>query len=153
MKKQIMRALLGFTLLTTLAASAQAQAGRRLNVHVPFDFVVAGRQLPAGDYSVRRVTKDSESTLIIQGKDGRGAATVITNAGAREPASAELTFRRRGGSYFLASVSIPGTASVRQVPPSKSETKRVRELIEQAKADGDSGGDSAGIVTVTGSVQ
>jgi hypothetical protein len=152
MKKQIMRALLGFALLTTPAASAYAQAGRSMNVHIPFDFVVAGKQLPAGDYSVRRVSKDSESALVIQSEDGRSATALFTNAGAQEPSRAELTFRQRGESYFLASVSIPGAASVRQVPPSKSETRRVRELIEQAKADG-SGGDSAKTVTIRGSVQ
>src|ERR1044071_8397657 len=148
MKKQIMRALLGIALLTTLAVSANAQAGDRMNVHVPFDFVVAGRQLPAGDYSVRRIRTDLETALVIQSADGRSAVTVFTNAGAKEPSRAELTFRVRGESYFLASVSIPGTASVRQVPPSKSATKRVRELIAQAKADGSGEDDSAKIVTV-----
>ena len=152
MKKQIMRALLGFALLTTLAASAYAQDGGRMSVHIPFDFVVAGRQLPAGDYKVRRVTNHSANALIIQSEDGRTATTVFTNAGAEEPSRAELQFRQYGESYFLASISLPGTANVRQVPPTKSETKRVRELIEQARADGDSG-DIAGTVTVRGSVR
>jgi hypothetical protein len=151
MKKQIMRALLGFALMMVVTASAYAQAGRRLSVHIPFDFVVAGKQLPAGDYSVRRVSKDSENALLIQSKDGRSAATVITNAAQREALRAELSFRRYGESYFLASVSIPGTAGVREVPPSKGETNRTRELIEQAKATGGDATDKT--ITVTGSVQ
>jgi hypothetical protein len=151
MKKQIMRTLLVFALMTVLAASAYAQSGRRLTVHVPFDFVVAGKQMPAGDYSVRRVTKDSENALIIRSADGRSVAPVFTNASHREPNRAELRFRRHGESYFLAEVSIPGTAGVREVPRSKSEEKRVRELIEQAKADG--GGATGKTITVMGSVQ
>ena len=150
MKKQIMSALVGFALTMVMAASAFAQSGRRLTVHVPFDFVVAGRQMPAGDYSVRRVSKNSENALLIQSADGRKVATVFTNSSRREANRAELSFRQHGETYFLSEVSIPGTAGVREIPPSKSEAKRVRQLIEQAKADG---GDSGKTVTVVGSVQ
>jgi hypothetical protein len=152
MKKQIMRALLGFALLTIMTASAYAQSGRRVSVRIPFDFVVSGKQLPAGDYSVRRVSKDSESALLIQSEDGRSIATVFTQASQREPLRAELRFRQHGESYFLSEVSIPGTAGVREIPRSKSEEKRVRELIEQAKADGGNG-DASKTVTVIGSLQ
>ncbi|MFL6284879.1 MAG: hypothetical protein ACJ74Q_17185 [Pyrinomonadaceae bacterium] len=151
MKKQIMMALLGFALLTVMTASVYAQSGRRVSVQIPFDFVVSGKQLPAGDYSVRRVSKDSETALLIQSEDGRSVATVFTQASQREPLRAELRFRRQGESYFLSEVSIPGTAGVREIPRSKSEEKRVRELIEQAKMGG--GGDASETVTVIGSLQ
>jgi hypothetical protein len=147
-----MRALLGFALLTVMTASVYAQSGRRVSVHIPFDFVVAGKQMHAGDYSVRRVSKDSETALLIQSEDGRSVATVFTQASQREPLRAELRFRQHGESYFLSEVSIPGTAGVREVPRSKSEEKRVRELIEQAKA-GDGNGDASKTVTVIGSLQ
>lgn len=149
MKKQIMSALVGFALTLVMAASAFAQTGRRVRVHVPFDFVVAGKQMPAGDYSVRRISKDSENTLLIQSADGRRTAVVLTNSTRRDASRAELSFRQFGESYFLAAVSIPGTADVREVPPTKSEEKRVRELIEQAKA----GGAADKTVTIVGSVQ
>src|SRR4051812_41537926 len=148
MKKQIMRALLGIALLTVMTASAYAQSGRRVSVHIPFDFVVSGKQMPAGDYSVRRVLNDSETALLIQSEDGRNAATVLTQASQREPLRAELRFRQHGESYFLSEVSIPGTAGVREIPRSKSEEKR-RELIEQAKTG--SGGEASKTVTVIGS--
>ena len=150
MKKQIMRALLGIAILAATAATATAQSGRRLSVHVPFDFVVGGKQMPAGDYNVRRITKESETALLIQSADGRSAATVMTNSSGREPSRAELTFRQHGDDYFLASVSIPGTVSVREVPRSKSEQRRTRELIEQARAGGE---DSDKTVTVAGSIR
>lgn len=149
MKKQIMRTLLGFALMTVLAASSYAQSGRRMTAHVPFDFIVAGKQLPAGDYNIRRVSKDSEVGLIIQSADGRKVATVFSNSTRRDAEHAELRFRQHGESYFLAEVSIPGTSGVREVPRSKAEEKRVRELIEQAKADGA----ASKTVTVIGSMQ
>ena len=151
MKKQIMNALLGLAVVAVLAVSAYAQSVRRLTVHIPFDFVVSGKQLPAGDYSVRRLSKDSETALFIQSEDGRNVATVFTQAGSREPQRAELRFRQYGESYFLSEVSIPGAAGVREIPRTKSEGKRVRELIEQAKA-GDAG-DASKTVTVVGSLR
>jgi hypothetical protein len=150
MKKQIMSALLGFALLAIMTVSAYAQVGRHVSVHIPFDFVVAGKQMPAGDYRVRRVWKDSEAALIIQSEDGRSTAMVLTNASNREPKRAELSFRQHGESYYLSSVSIPGTAGIREVPRSKSEEKRVRELIEQAKT---TGGATETTVTITASLQ
>lgn len=151
MKKQIMSALLGFALLAIMTVSAYAQGGRHVSVHIPFDFVVAGKQMPAGDYSVRRVSKDSESALLIQSEDGRKTAVVFTNATNREPKRAELSFRQRGDSYFLSAISIPGTAGIREVPRSKSEEKRVRELIEQAGTTGGSATET--VVTITASLQ
>ena len=143
---------MGVALLTVLSVhSGYAQSDRRMSVHIPFDFVVAGKQLPAGDYSVRHISKDSAKALLIQSEDGRSAAIVFTNAAQREALRAELRFRRYGESYFLASVSIPGTAGVREVPPSNGETKRTRELIEQAKATGGDATDKT--ITITGSVQ
>lgn len=152
MKKQIMVALLGIAVLAATTVTAGAQAGRRLFVHVPFDFVAGGKQLPAGDYNVRRITKESETALLIQSADGRNTASVITNASGREPSRAELVFRQHGDDYFLASVSIPGTASVREVPRSKAEQRRTRELIEQAGAR-PVGAPPAQTVTVIGSVR
>jgi hypothetical protein len=151
MKKQIMRALLGFALLTVLSSAVYAQSDRRMSVHIPFDFVVGGKQLPAGDYSVRHISKDSQKALLIQSEDGRSAAIVFTNAGSREPKHGELRFRQHGETYFLAEISIPGTAGVREIPPSKGETKRVRRMIEQAKATGVGATDKT--VTVTGSME
>jgi hypothetical protein len=45
--------------------------------------------------------------------------------------SASLTFSQHGERYFLAEISIPGTASVRSLVKSRAE----RVLIEQAKRD------------------
>jgi hypothetical protein len=150
MEKQIMRALMAVIIVAAAVVTATAQTGQRLVVHVPFDFVVGGRQMRAGDYTVRRITHESDTALIIRGADGREAAMVLTSASGKEPSRAELTFRRYGEGYFLASVSIPGTLSVRDVPRSKSEGRLARALIGRAGA---TGGDASETVTVKGSMQ
>jgi hypothetical protein len=131
MKKQISRTLLGFFAVLMLAAAANAQTSRGIEVQIPFDFVAGKKQLPAGHYTVRRIRFDSESVLLIRG-EGKGAeAVVLTNSGGEEPTGASLTFRQHGERYFLAEVSIPGTASVRALTKTRAE----RELVEQAKHD------------------
>lgn len=148
MKKQITVALLGLALVFATAAAASARAGVTMRIHVPFDFAAGGRQLKAGGYTVRRVRADAESALIIRSQDGREAAIVITNAGGAAPARAAMSFRQYGGQYFLAEVSIPGTASVRALPKAGAERRAERELVEEAKAGGE-----VKKVTVFGSLQ
>jgi hypothetical protein len=148
MKKQITRALLGFAMLFVLAAAAPAQTTRHISVRIPFNFVAGRKQLPAGDYTIRRVG-DSASALLIRSEDGRGEAIVITSAGDASPEGARVVFRQHGERFFLASVSVPGAASVREVPESHAEKKFVRESGGQAKA-----GEAAGkTVTVAGNIQ
>ena len=148
MKKQITVALLGLALIFATAASASAQAAGYMRVHVPFDFVAGKKHLSAGDYTVRRVRSDAESALIIQSADGREAAVVMTNAGGAPASGASMSFRQYGEHYFLAEVSVPGTATVRELLKTGGEKKAERELIEEAKADG-----GVRKVTIVGSIR
>lgn len=147
MKKQISRALLGLAAALALGVAANAQAVmNRVVIRVPFDFVAGGKQLPAGSYTVRRVRSDAETALIIRSEDGRTSAVVLTNTGDARPSTAALVFRQHGDRYFLAQVSMPGAASVRELPQTGAERRLQRELAEQK------GGESKE-VTVVGSVQ
>ena len=129
MKKQISRTLLGFFAVLMLTAAANAQTSRGIEVQVPFDFVAGQKQLPAGHYTVRRIRVDSESALLIKGEGKDAAVVVLTSSGDQNTEGAALTFRQHGERYFLAEISIPGTASVRELAKTGAE----RELIEQAK--------------------
>jgi len=146
MKKQISRALLGLAAALALAVAAHAQVMHTVLIRVPFDFVAGERQMPAGRYSVRRIRSDAETALLIRSEDGRSTAVVLTNTGDASPRSAALVFRQHGDRYFLAEVSMPGTASVRELPRTGAERRLERELAEQK------GGESK-TVTVVGSVQ
>jgi hypothetical protein len=147
MKKQITVALLCLALTFASAATASARSAGTMRIQVPFDFDAGGKHLHAGSYTVRRVRSDAESALIIRSEDGREAAIVMTNAGGAPAARAAISFRRYGEQYFLAEVSIPGTASARELPKAGAEKKAERELVEEAKAGG------VKSVTVFGSVQ
>ncbi|HEY0173324.1 MAG TPA: hypothetical protein VGB98_20105 [Pyrinomonadaceae bacterium] len=148
MKKQITRTLLGFFAVLVLAAGAQAQAARGLEVQIPFDFVAGQKQMPAGKYTVRRVRVDSAGALLIKGEGKGSAAVVMTSTGDENPARAVLTFRQHGERYFLALVSIPGTASVREFAKSGAERAAERESAKSKPEPGESK-----TVTVAGRVQ
>jgi hypothetical protein len=147
MKKQISRTLLGLAAALALAVAANAQVLLTDSIRVPFDFVAGEKQMPAGRYTVRRIRSDSATALVIRSEDGRSTAVVLTNAGEANPRTSALVFRRHGERYFLAEVSMPGTASVRELPKSGAERRLERELAEQNKSD------ESKTVTVVGSVQ
>lgn len=147
MKKQISRALLGLAAALALAVAADAQVLHAFTIRVPFDFAAGGKQMPAGRYTARRIKSDSETALLIRSEDGRASAVVLTNKGEENPTAAALVFRQFGDRYFLAEVSMPGTASVRELPRTGAERKLERELAEQNRFE------ESKTVTVAGGVQ
>ena len=147
MKKQISRTLLGFFAVLVLASAANAQTARGIEVQIPFDFVAGQKQLPAGSYTVRRIRLDSETALLIKGKGA--AAVVLTSKGEDNPEGASLTFRQHGERYFLAAISMPGTASVRELAKAGAERAAERELTAQTQT----GAPEAKIVTISGSLR
>ncbi|HEU4597959.1 MAG TPA: hypothetical protein VFS10_22715 [Pyrinomonadaceae bacterium] len=140
MKKQIMRAFAICGLLLTLAATAQtasAQGTRRLVVNIPFDFTAGRELLPAGRYTIKRVAKDSARALLIRSEDGRASVTVLTNTAERGGELPQVSFKRYGDRYFLASVSEPGVEAARALPASSLEKQLRRELAKGSKTKGD----------------
>ena len=92
---------LALLLAVCLPAAAQVQT---LRLNVPFDFVVAGKTLPAGHYYVKRVLNSENTTWLINGD--HGFATVITNAveSPRTPHAPSLVFLEGGGRYSLVQI-------------------------------------------------
>ena len=141
MKKQLTRAFAVFGLVLMAAAftSASAQTARTIFVHVPFEFVVGEKRLPAGDYTVRPILRDSEKTLLIRSADGRAAATIHTSdAGKRAAASqSKLVFAQYGEQYFLARVWTPGADTARALAKSRIQRSLEREWADGARRTGD----------------
>lgn len=135
MEKQISRTLLGLAAALVLAVAANAQVLRTDLIRVPFDFVAGEKQMPAGLYTVSRIRSDAETALLIRSEDGRATAVVLTNTGEANPRTSALVFRQHGDRYFLAEVSMPGTASVRALPKTRTERRLERELAEQNKTN------------------
>jgi hypothetical protein len=120
MKKHL-SALLGLgLLLATASAFAQTIS---LKANIPFNFVVNGKTLPAGEYTVQSM--GSERALSIRNSDQAAKSLVLANAceSMRPVDRTKLVFRRYGDQYFLARVWIGGNTSGQEIPASKQEAE------------------------------
>jgi len=132
MKKQIVKGLAMLVLTLALAGAsavvANGQSNARLVAHVPFDFVVGDKTLPAGEYRVA-ATDQSGETIAIANSQG-DAAIRLSNPMERNDRekAAKLVFRRYGGTYFLAQVWRAGEATGREISKSNQERSMAREL-------------------------
>ena len=127
-------------------------------VHVPFEFVVGEKRLPAGDYTVRRILLDSDKTLLIRSADGRATATVHTSDAGKRAAAAQanLVFAQYGEQYFLAQVWTPGADTARAFAKSRIQRSLEREWADGARRPGDHAAKARPeerIVTIVGGVR
>ena len=121
MKKQLF-ALLGLgLLLATASAFAQTVA---LKANIPFSFIVTGKTLPAGEYTIQSM--DMQGTVLsIRNADLQPISMVISNRCESPNASAQtrLVFHRYGNQYFLAQIWRAGNNSGHELPKSSRETE------------------------------
>jgi hypothetical protein len=102
--KKVLGCLSMAALVVLLAAPVSAQT-LSLRASVPFDFVVGGHTLPAGDYVVSQV--NSERFLTVRNVSIGATPSVITISVPGSTAAAGeafLAFHRYGADYFLAQI-------------------------------------------------
>jgi hypothetical protein len=123
MKKQLF-ALLGLGLLL-LTASAYAQTVN-LKAKVPFNFVLSGRTLPSGEYTLQSL-ESVDHALVIRGADQK-ASIFLSNTCASLNASerTKLIFARYGNQYFLSQIWMAGNNTGYQLPKSHREIEVAR---------------------------
>ena len=125
MKKQMLRIATSLSLFAVFCVCAHAQSVKSgLRAHVPFDFRIEGKTMPAGDYTVTFVNRESNlQTILVKSADGHKACFVrATPVEARAVAeSGKLVFNRYGGDYFLSQVWTPAERAGLQLRKSRSE--------------------------------
>jgi hypothetical protein len=99
------------TMLAITAAAAIAPAiaqASTLRATVEHDFVVAGKLMPAGTYTLTPST--DAGTVMIRAAEGKPAAIVLTrNQNNPQPEEAHLAFREIGGKFYLVSFASLGS--------------------------------------------
>ena len=109
MNKSYCAALLTLICLLGLGVTASAQDTEGVVVKVPFEFVAAGKTMPAGKYSVGRISTDASSSLIMRSeKDGAFLLPVVVDRPSADQQT--LSFEYVGGTYFLRDIKTPGGA-------------------------------------------
>ena len=129
MRKQLVKVLttISFVIAIAMAAfgSAQGQSlANPIKVQIPFEFTVADKTMPAGEYLIGRMAEHlSDNVVTISSKDGSRLAIRLTNAvqSLDSKDKATLIFHRYGNQSFLFQVWPAGARTGRVLIKSKSE--------------------------------
>jgi len=126
MKKQL------FTLLALglLFATASAYAQTALQANVPFNFIVAGKTLPAGEYTIRSLDT-IQKVLVIRGSDQSQMVMANSCASANPSETSKLVFHRYGDRYFLSQIWTAGNSSGAEFPQSSHEAEVAMDFPRQ----------------------
>src|ERR1700746_63769 len=102
MRYQLGSALLILTSLCGLRVGAGAETPREVTVNIPYKSVAGGRALPAGTYTVSRLSDDRLAGLSIVSYKQRSGVLVLTNQFENRPGdAAKVRFERVGDMYYL----------------------------------------------------
>ena len=105
MKQQLASVLLIIISLFGFAAGAKAETHREIIVKIPYEFVAAGRTLPAGTYTVSRLSDDRLAGLSIVSHEERSGVSVLANQFENRPADdPKILFERVGDVHYLSSI-------------------------------------------------
>ncbi|MBK7927686.1 MAG: hypothetical protein IPJ98_09375 [Bryobacterales bacterium] len=116
--------------VTMAATQLQAASAPELTVAVPFDFIISGKALPAGNYKVVSVpTGSGISAFAVRNNSTKHAALIVMGGRAPEAASpatgAKVGFACRAGSCYWHTVAIPGrdtfVGSLPRISPGEQE--------------------------------
>lgn len=123
MKKQLITLVV---VLGLFGAAAYAQSANRIEVNVPFEFVVGDETLPPGDYALEQVFSD---VLSVRAVDGKASVMVMVSADRDRPAreDAKLVFTRYGDRYFLSRIWPAGGSAERKLAKSKEEMEMIKK--------------------------
>jgi len=106
MNKYGVRILSAFIGLAALATTVKSQVVDELVVNVPFEFVVAGKTLPAGTYKVGRVSDQNERELFFSGLENQheGVLFISGDVSHRPEDKPGLSFQEVGGQHLLSKI-------------------------------------------------
>jgi hypothetical protein len=105
MKKYFVRVLPAFLGFAGLAMAAKAQIPDQVVINIPYDFVAAGKTLPAGTYRVNRVSDFNTRELVLSSFENRAAVLVLpTEVESARADKPSFTFEQVGGQHFLTKI-------------------------------------------------
>ena len=104
--KSYSAAVLTLIYLVGAGLSARAQDAGKVVVKVPFEFVAGGETLPAGTYSVTRVSPETHPGLLIHSYENSAFVLPVVVDGAAVE-HVQFSFEHVGDKYFLSKVETP----------------------------------------------
>ena len=131
MKKLVSVVVIG-SVLVLVAAAVQAQLpGTPIRASVPFDFMVRGKMLPAGNYEVSRINDDPIG-LMIRNLDQKHDTVMFETEPVymrKTPGKNMLVFNRYGDTYFLSEIKTASENTAREAYPSRAERHLQQQTV------------------------
>jgi hypothetical protein len=123
-----------FLVLVVAACLPAAAQSPEMRVNIPFDFIAAGKLLPAGHYMVMPVWKDSQKVWRISNENDKVSVSLITNAveSPNNSHNRSLVFVRSSGPNLLVEVW-PQAHYGRGVPKSSVKQTLVADAGNQVE--------------------
>lgn len=123
MKNQIFKLTAIVAIFLGLAViDARAQAPSKVEVNIPFEFSAGTKTLPAGVYSIKRL---SGNYLTLRSSDGK--SSVILNAPLNLTSTADkgerLVFMKSGDEYYLSEIWLTADAGRELVKPRRTRNE------------------------------
>jgi hypothetical protein len=141
MKKQYLRILLAVVGFAGLGVTAKAQDLDQVIVTIPFEFVAAGKTLPAGTYRTNRISNDKHEGLILSSVENH--VSVILHPAKVEGThndNAKASFQETGDQRFLSTIetgdnifTIPESSVAIQEASARSHTDTTPALSSVSK--------------------
>jgi hypothetical protein len=105
MRKHYLRILLALIGAAGLGMASEAQEADHIVVKIPYAFVVSGKTLPAGTYSVTRVSvSDTRALLLSNFAERVGVLVTASQLESRSADKSRVSFEQVGGQLFLSQI-------------------------------------------------
>jgi hypothetical protein len=106
MRKHCVRILSAFFGLAALALTAKGEPADQIVVNIPYEFVAAGKTLPAGTYRVNRISDNNKRGLVISSFENGVAVMVFSSevADKTRPEQPSVTFQQVGDQHLLSKI-------------------------------------------------
>ena len=128
--KKYAKILIAVTFLLGLGVAAKAETRAEVVAKFPFRFVVDGKTLPAGTYTVRRLSENPLAVLMLT-NNNNAACVLVLPVSIADPSSdkPKVRFKQVGEHYVLSSIQTEDL--VYNIPVSRSLA-----TVTAAKANG-----------------
>jgi len=144
MRKQAFGMFTMLSLLLVLTTAAVNAQSKRSFINIPFSFTVGDKTLPAGEYTLAPIRRDSHNVWQVESRnrDKSVLFTTIPVWDSHTPDETNLVFNRYDGQYFLSQILTGGDNSGRVLRMrrleralAKSAGKREKVVLNRTSDD------------------
>ena len=135
MRKQAFTMFAMLSLLLVLTTASVNAQSKRSFINIPFSFTVGDKTLPAGEYTIAPIRRDSHNVWQVESRSRHKSVLFTTLAvwESETPDETSLVFNKYDGQYFLSQILTGGDNSGRVLRMRRSERALAKSASEREK--------------------